>query len=146
MGEGSQAGAADDLGPVVLYDGECGFCATNVQFVLRHDHARRLKFAPLQGRFAAAARDRHPPLRTLESMVWLERSPDGRERLLVRSDAALKLAAYLGGVWRLALVGRFVPRPIRDAVYDFIARHRHTAFGAPACLVPTPEERARFLE
>jgi predicted DCC family thiol-disulfide oxidoreductase YuxK len=55
---------------------------------------------------------------------------------------------YLGGVWRL-LAGVFslVPRPIRDWGYDFIARHRHKLTrGGPACLIPTPEQRARFVD
>jgi predicted DCC family thiol-disulfide oxidoreductase YuxK len=131
---------------VLLYDGECGLCAASVQFVLRHERARTLKFAPLQGRFAEAVRARHRALESLDSMVWVEPTHDGAERLYVRSEAALKAAAYLGGAWRLALIGRLVPRALRDTVYDWVARHRHTAFAPPSCLVPSPDDRQRFIE
>jgi predicted DCC family thiol-disulfide oxidoreductase YuxK len=63
-----------------------------------------------------------------------------------RSSAALRIAAHLGGVWRLAAVFWLVPRPVRDGVYDFIARRRHRWLAGPAqCRLPTAEERARFL-
>jgi predicted DCC family thiol-disulfide oxidoreductase YuxK len=40
-----------------------------------------------------------------------------------------------------------VPRPVRDWIYDFVARHRYRWFGKrDVCMVPTSEIRARFLE
>ena len=134
--------------PVLLYDGTCGFCADSVQLVLRHDQRQVLRFAPLQGAFGAAVRSRHPELAQVDSVVWVE-APDGgaAERVLVRSDAALRVAQYLGGWFRLARVAGVLPRPVRDAVYDLIARHRHRLSGdGPSCLVPGPEVRSRFLD
>jgi predicted DCC family thiol-disulfide oxidoreductase YuxK len=137
--------------PVLFYDGTCGFCAGAVRFVLRHDRRHQLHFAPLQGRHAAAIRERHQEVGT-DSMVWMEPDGDGEhEQVAFRSDAALRIAEYLGGVWRLALVGRVVPRRLRDAAYDFIARHRHRIsdsrdFRSDVCLVPPPDVRARFLD
>jgi predicted DCC family thiol-disulfide oxidoreductase YuxK len=76
-------------------------------------------------------------------MVWVE--PDGR--ILVRSDAALRVARYLGGWWKLALIGRLLPRPARDSLYNLIARHRHQLLETdPSCLLPEPEVRERFLD
>jgi predicted DCC family thiol-disulfide oxidoreductase YuxK len=67
--------------------------------------------------------------------------------VLVRSDAALRVARYLGGWFRLMQPLELVPRVVRDAVYDLIARHRHHLSGsAPSCLVPSREERDRFLD
>jgi predicted DCC family thiol-disulfide oxidoreductase YuxK len=63
----------------------------------------------------------------------------------VRSDAALQALTPLGGGWAvLAALGRVVPRPVRDTVYNAIARRR-LSLAAPRCLLPTAEERARFL-
>ena len=129
-------------GPLLLYDGTCGFCAESVQLVLRHDRAGTLRFAPLQGAAGAAVRAANPGLDRVDSMVWVD--ADGAH---TRSDAALRIARYLGGWWRLARVARLVPRPLRDAGYDLIARHRHRLLaGGPSCLVPPPEVRARFLD
>lgn len=134
-----------DSRSVLLYDGDCGFCAGSVQFVLRHEPAAaraRLAFAPLQGAFGTRVRQQFPELAGVDSVVWYDPAvPSVR----VRSAAALAATAHLGGGWAvLAAIGRLVPRLLRDAIYDQIARRRFE-IAAPACLLPTPEERARFL-
>lgn len=130
---------------MLLYDGECGFCAGSVQFVLGHEPAAagpRLAFAPLQGAFGSRVRDQFPELAGVDSVVWYD--PQGPS-VRVRSAAALAAVAHLGGAWAvLAVLGRLVPRVLRDAIYDQVARRRFE-IAAPACLLPTPAERARFL-
>ena len=138
----SSGGAA-----VMLYDGTCGLCASSVQFILRHERHRSLRFAPLQGAFAGTIRARHPELHDVDSMVWVEPAGDGAvEAAYVRSAAVLRAAQYVGGAWRLAAIGWIVPRPLRDAIYNFVARHRHRVFGAEQCYLPPPDVRARFIE
>lgn len=136
------------VGPVIVYDGECGFCNSSIQFVLRTDRSRRVRFAPRQGSFGGAVRERHPELQSVVSMIWLEPAADGKpERTAVRSEAVIKLGEYLGGWFRLASMGRILPVPIRDALYDVIARYRkRLPAGRQTCLLPTPEQRARFLD
>jgi len=140
----ADAGGAG-AGAVLLYDGTCGFCAASVQFVLRHERRRRtLRFATLEGTLGERARRAHPELEGVDSVIWLE-----GERVLVRSEAALAVAAYLGGAWgALAALGRLVPRRLRDAAYDLVARNRYRIAGrvVDACLVPTPEQRRRFVD
>ncbi len=141
---------AAELGesPVLLYDGDCGLCAASVQFVLRNERRHHLRFATLAGEIGRAVRDRHPGLEDVDSVVWVDPARGGApERILVRADAALRVARYVGGTWRLAGVARIVPRALRDRIYDLVARHRHRLFpGAGRCLVPAPEHRARFLD
>ncbi len=130
---------------VLLYDGECGFCAGSVQFMLARESAaaaERLAFAPLQGPFGAGIRERFPELEGVDSVVWYD--PTGPS-VRVRSSAALAAATHLGGVWAaLAMLGRLVPRALLDAMYDMFARRRFE-LAAPACLLPTADQRARFL-
>lgn len=133
---GGVAGAA-----VLIYDGSCGLCESSVRFVLGRDRRHTLRFATLESDFGRRVRRQHPELSTVDSMVWVEPS-----RVFVRSDAALQVARYLGGIWRLATVLRFLPRPIRDRAYDIVARHRHRWTGAPECWTPPPDERSRFLD
>ena len=79
-------------------------------------------------------------------MIWVEES-DGAERALVRSAAALRIAEYMGGAWRLAVVGYLVPTFLRDAAYDLIARNRRALARNPdRCLIPSPAVRVRFLD
>jgi predicted DCC family thiol-disulfide oxidoreductase YuxK len=134
-------------GPVLLYDGLCGFCDGAVQFILKHDRRGTLRFATLQGDFARGVFDRHPELDGVDSLVLVERDSSGAEQVHVRSNGALHVARYLGGTWHLARVTAIVPRFIRDAVYDGFARIRHRVFGRhDSCRIPSPEQRARFID
>jgi predicted DCC family thiol-disulfide oxidoreductase YuxK len=107
-----------------------------------------LRFASLQGAFGTEVRARHPELAGADTVVWVEPGSGERsERVLLRSDAALRVAAYLGGWFHLVRVAAVLPHPIRDAAYNLVARHRHQLTGeAPNCLVPGPDARARFLD
>jgi predicted DCC family thiol-disulfide oxidoreductase YuxK len=135
--------AAD--GPILVYDGDCGFCTRSVQFVLQHDRRGTARFAARDGEAGRAVRERHK-LHEVESLLWVERR-DGVERVFIYSDAVLETARYLGGVYGLlAALGRVVPRVLRDPVYNAIARVRKRILrGAPACHLPRPDELARML-
>jgi predicted DCC family thiol-disulfide oxidoreductase YuxK len=130
-------------GPIVFFDGVCNLCNGAVNFLLDHDRDRRLRFAPLQGRAFERLRSEHPGLPELDSLVLADASG-----VQVRSGAALGICRYLGWPWKwLGRVGLLVPRPLRDWVYDHIARNRYRWFGRrETCRMPTPELRARFLE
>jgi predicted DCC family thiol-disulfide oxidoreductase YuxK len=141
--------ARQDSHAILFYDGTCGFCATSVQFILNHEGPRKwLRFATLQGALAASLRGRHPQLNDVDSVVWFEPATETRkERVLVRSSAGLAAARYMGGIWKvLAWIGWCVPRPLRDVVYRLVARNRHRLVRNDTCLLPTPEQRARFIE
>ena len=133
--------------PLLVYDGDCAFCARSVQFILRFDRRRTVRFAARDGVHGTAVRTRHPALASVDSLLWVDGLGAG-EVVRTHSDAALAAARYLGGVWGvLAALGRVVPRPVRDTVYRIIARNRHRlGGGAAACVVFTPDERARVLE
>jgi predicted DCC family thiol-disulfide oxidoreductase YuxK len=136
------AGAA----PVLLYDGVCGFCNKSVQMILDHDRKGSMRFAALQSDYGMGVVERHPELRGVDSVVYVERA-GGVERVSVRSDAALKVAAYLGGFWKVFLAAKVMPRGLRDYFYDLFARNRYRLFGKyDTCMLPPPEVRSRFFE
>jgi len=119
-----------------------------VQFVLAHDRRRVFHFATLQG---AAAAVRLAPFggvpADLTTFYVITDYRGGHPELHRRSGAALVVAEALGWPWRLAALGRVLPRPWRDAVYDVVARHRHRILGrADACVIPRPGDRDRFLD
>jgi predicted DCC family thiol-disulfide oxidoreductase YuxK len=117
-----------------------------VQLVLRADRKGSLRFAPLQGDFARGVLDRHRELEGVDSIAWVEWDERERERVRVRSEAVLRLAGYLGLPWRLLTLGRFIPRSIRDRLYDWVARRRHRWFrNAAACRLPSAAERERMV-
>ena len=130
--------------PVVFYDGGCGLCHRAVRFAIAHDpDGARFRFASLDSeafrrRVPEAGRTGLP-----DSIVAL--TPDGA--LLVRSAAVIHVLERVGGAWRFwGRLLRMVPRWVRDAGYDAVARVRHLLFRPPddACPVTPPELRARF--
>ncbi|HEX3742820.1 MAG TPA: thiol-disulfide oxidoreductase DCC family protein [Bryobacteraceae bacterium] len=124
---------------IVLFDGVCNLCNGFVQFVLARDPARRFRFASLQSAAAdRLLRDKLPP----ETVVLMEGG-----RIYLKSTAALRIARGLSFPWPLFYGLMAIPRPVRDAVYDWVARHRYRWFGRrEQCLLPTPELRSRFLD
>lgn len=124
----------------MYFDGTCGLCNGFVDRLLRWDRRGTLRYSPLQGETAAARLGPQSPTDPATIIF-----ADG-DRIYQRSTAVLRILRRLGGAGRLAAVLFLVPRPIRDAVYDWIARHRHGWFGQrAACRIATTEERRWFL-
>ena len=128
--------------PILFFDGVCGLCDGFVSYIIERDQADSFRFATLQGRAAAE--------RGLAMQDWRESSfvleEDGVR--YEASDAVLRVLIMLGGGWRLlAWVLLRIPRSFREVAYRFVARRRYGWFGVrEACRLPTPDERARFLD
>ncbi len=127
--------------PLLVYDGSCGFCARSVQFILRHERRHDLRFVPRDSELGKELR-REFHLEAVESMLWIANG-----EVAIESGAVLNSAKYLGGMWAmLAAIGSMVPAFLRNPVYRFIARNRRRfSSAATTCLVPTAEQRTRFL-
>ena len=129
--------------PILFFDGVCNLCNGAVQFVIRHDKKKQFLFAALQSESGAAVIEK---LKQQYGIV-----PDSvvlqyKGKLYSKSDAILRTALLLGGrqqLWGGLLI---VPRFLRNAVYDLVARYRYQWFGKKdSCMIPTPELQARFL-
>jgi predicted DCC family thiol-disulfide oxidoreductase YuxK len=126
---------------VLLFDGVCNLCNGWVRFVIARDTRAVFRFAPLQSP-AGVRLAGHSAAQALESMVLLHKG-----KTYVGSAAVLRTLALLGPPWGLLKYLLAVPRPVRDAVYRFVAARRYRWFGRlEACRLPTPAERGRFLE
>lgn len=132
------------MGWVLFFDGDCAFCSASVRRVARFDKHRRVFFAPLQGKLAAEMGFTKYANEAGGTMVLLRES-DGQ--VFLRGDALIELARVLGGGWRVFMVARFVPQPLRDAVYQWVADHRQQIMGrAEHCQFPDPELAERLRE
>ena len=134
----------DSLGeqPILLFDGVCNLCNGVVRTIIPLDPAGRIHFAPLQSAVGTAIQERHglDPA-DLETVVLVE----GRKRY-TKSTAAIRIAELLGWPYKLARVGRLLPRSLRDRLYDFVAEHRYDWFGRKdRCMVPDEDVSDRFL-
>ena len=127
--------------PMLVYDGSCGFCSRAVQFILGHEQRHDLLFVTRDSALGQELRRRFH-LEAVESMLWVA---DGKAE--IESNAVLRAGRYVGGFWGLlAVLGSLCPAPLRNWTYRLIARNRRRlSTRTSACLVPTPEQRARFL-
>lgn len=127
---------------IVLFDGVCNLCNGFVQFIIKHDRAGKIKFSQLQSESGQRLLMPHTILiEKADSVVYIR---DGKVHL--RSSAALYILRDLGGVWKITSVFFIVPKPVRDFIYDIIAKYRYRWFGKrESCMVPTTEVMQRFL-
>ena len=124
---------------IIFFDGVCNLCNGFVDFVIDRDGGIH-KFASLQGETAQKILGERAIV--LDSVIlW----SDGK--ILEKSSAALSIANEMGFPWALSGIFWLVPRFLRDWVYDFVAKNRYRFFGKrETCRLPTPGEKARFLD
>ena len=127
---------------VILYDGVCVFCSRWVRFVAVRDVERRFRFTAIQSDYG----------RRLAAAVGIDPADPDTNAVIhggiawFKSDAALTVLGALPR-WGWVRVLREVPKPLRDAVYNLVARNRYRIFGKyEECFVPDAEMRARVIE
>ena len=135
-----------DRRPVILFDGVCNLCNSTVQWVIERDKEGRFDFASLQSDVARRELAKFIDAKDIDalpdSIVLLD--SDG---VHTRSTATLRILRELRSWFALLRLGVVLPRPIRDAVYDLVARNRYRWFGRrDVCMTPTTDIAARFLD
>ncbi len=128
---------------IILFDGVCNLCNGSVQFVLKHDKKNQFLFGSLQSKTGQEYLQQfNLATETFSSFMLIENG-----KLYTRSTGALRVLKHLGGGWQLLYGLVIIPRFIRDAVYNWIARNRYKWFGKQeSCWLPTPALKARFLD
>jgi len=127
--------------PVILFDGVCNFCDASVQFILQRDPKETFHFASIQSEAGQELLRKHNVPANMDSMILIE-----NDKVYYKSSAALRISRHLQGAWKLLYVFMVVPSPIRNLVYDVIAKNRYKWFGQKeSCMLPPPNVRKRFL-
>jgi len=131
-----------DQQPIILFDGVCNFCNSAISFVLKRNAKANILFAPLQSEAGQKLLKQYGlPADDMESFVFIENG-----RAYNRSTAGLRVCRHLRRLWPLCYGLIIVPKFIRDAIYNWIAKNRYKWFGVrQECMIPTPEVKARFL-
>lgn len=129
---------------IILFDGVCNLCNTSVQYVVKRDKKDVFRFAPLQSEIGKKMlKERNIDTNTIDSIILIE--PE--IAYYIKSEAALKIMKEFDGAWSLMAVFNIVPTKIKNIVYDFIAKNRYKWYGKKdACMIPTPELKAKFLD
>ncbi|HLW29965.1 MAG TPA: DUF393 domain-containing protein [Brumimicrobium sp.] len=125
---------------IIFYDGDCGFCNTSVQFVLKH-RKTDFYFIPLQTDLAKRIMFIHSETIQMNTLYLLNEG-----KLYEKSTAAIRISKNLNKLYPiLYFLGIIVPKSIRDWVYDQIAKRRHK-INPGYCAMPKPEERLFFID
>ncbi|MCC6796220.1 MAG: thiol-disulfide oxidoreductase DCC family protein [Candidatus Hydrogenedentes bacterium] len=128
--------------PIILFDGVCNYCNSILNYIIKHDHKKRFRFAHLQSNAGQDLLEQYGfPRDMLDSVVLIENG-----KAYTKTDVTIRIAPHMSGIAKFAVLLRILPRAIRDIGYDFIARNRYKWWGKQeACIVPTPDVRDRFL-
>lgn len=127
---------------IVLFDGTCLFCHASVRLIADRDPAGYFRFGASQDPRAQAVLHRHGLAGTAASSIILLEG----DQVYLRSTAALRIARRLAFPWNAVAVLLFVPRPIRDLVYDAIAAVRARIAGTTgSCAIPSEVIRQRLI-
>lgn len=131
--------------PIVLFDGDCNFCRASVRWLVKHDPAGVLHYAPLESEFGKRLLRQHGTcFEQVESVVLVDRG-----RIYFKSEAVLQAVRHLQGPWRRAGILRMIPRPLRNFGYDLISHNRSVISRAVGTInrryEPSGPERERFL-
>jgi predicted DCC family thiol-disulfide oxidoreductase YuxK len=127
---------------IVFFDGICGLCNREVDFLLKKDHDKKLRFASLQSDNSKIFLQKihGQPLKE-DTIIFYDEG-----LFYIKSTAVLKIAGYLGLPWSAIAVLQVFPRPWRDGIYDLIARNRARWFGTrEKCRVPDQETSGRII-
>ena len=127
--------------PLFVFDGDCVLCSRTVRFVLRTEAAPVVRFCAVQSATGQRLVTSLGLSAMPETFLFVE-----NDMAYGRSEAAFRLARHLRAPWRWLRLLRVLPRGLTDWAYDRVARNRYQWFGQQVtCLVPVPEQRARFI-
>jgi predicted DCC family thiol-disulfide oxidoreductase YuxK len=128
---------------IILFDGVCNLCESSVQFVIKHDVKDQFRFVSLQSELGQQIL-KHIGInpKHIDSVILYEPGV----AYYYKSTAALQIAKHLGGFFHFGTIFRILPTTFRNVLYDYIAKNRYAWYGKKEiCLMPTPENKAKFL-
>lgn len=126
-----------------LFDGECNLCNNFVKLILLNDNQKKIVLISLQSPLGKSILSKYDiKLMDFSSSILIE-----KDKIFTKSSAVLKVFRNLQGWRKLIYCLIVVPTPIRNVIYDWIARNRLLWFGqSKFCLIMTPEVKSRFLD
>lgn len=125
----------------VIFDGECSFCNSCVNLLMKLDKSRKLKFSSSTSNFVQIVEKKFPvSLYKNNSIIFIHNSI-----LYYRSDAVIKILNEIKYNQIIVGILKLVPKFIRDAGYNFISNRRYILNKNIKCKLPTEEDKLRFI-
>jgi len=109
---------------IVLFDGICNLCNGTVDFLMKHDRKNQFTFIPLQSKKGQILIEKYEIPVDLDSVVFIKSN-----QAFFESDAVIEIAGILNYPWKLGVIGKIIPRKIRNSLYRTISKNRYRWFG-----------------
>ena len=129
---------------IILFDGVCNLCNNFVNMIIKKDKNNSFVFTALESNHGQKITN-HLKIDTskIESIILYEPGVSYD----FKSTAALKIMVEFKGFWWCFQLGYILPEPLRDGIYDIVAKNRYKWFGKKdSCMIPTPELKEKFLD
>ena len=127
---------------VILFDGYCNLCNSQVNSILRLDSKKFFYFSNLDSSFSKKV-IKENKVESLEGNTIILYH---NNKIIIKSNAAIKIAYLLGGFFKIFIIFKILPNFIRDGIYDVISRNRYRWFGkSDSCYIPKKEILDRFI-
>jgi predicted DCC family thiol-disulfide oxidoreductase YuxK len=126
---------------LIVFDGVCVLCSGWVQFLIRRDPTEIFRFTPIQSAYGGA----------IAARLGIDRAAPESNAVIFGGTAYFKFDSVMQALgrlpgWRWLRAFAILPRPLRDCIYDRIAKNRYRMFGkTESCMMPTPELMRRFV-
>ena len=129
---------------IILFDGICNLCDTSVKLIIKHDKNDVFRFASLQSNIGQEIINHiGVDISKIDSIILYEPGI----AYFYKAQAAIRIANELGGVYHFLSLFSILPNSILNFGYDYIAKNRYKWYGKKEqCLIPTTEQKAKFLE
>jgi predicted DCC family thiol-disulfide oxidoreductase YuxK len=127
---------------LIVFDGVCILCSGFARTITRLDRAGKFRFVTAQSPLGRALFESHG-LRTddFETNLVLIGG-----KAYTHLDGFIAVMNTLGWPWRAAKLLLVLPLPVRDWLYERIAKNRYALFGKKdSCDIPSPALKERIL-
>jgi predicted DCC family thiol-disulfide oxidoreductase YuxK len=131
----------NNIDSVIIFDGDCAFCNSCVNLLLRLDKNKKLRFTSSKSNFVKSIERRYSVNPNKDnSIIFINKS-----FLYYRSDAIIKILRVIGFNKFTVGILKLIPKFIRDAGYNFVAKHRYIFTKNIVCKFPNDEDKLRFI-
>ena len=113
-----------DQDKIVFFDGDCNFCNSSVNFIIKHEKGNSIKFSSLQSDFAIEMLTKYEISKSINSIVFFKNGI-----FFFKSAAVLEICLDLKWYLRWLYIFILLPAFFRDFFYDYIAKNRYRWFG-----------------